>query len=112
MRLPATIHRVICPPSASTRAPSAPFRPGAPGTGKSFPACRALEKFMVTKLDQMEKSYKELQVKMSQPDIAANPDEFVKLNREAAALQKVCDVYTLHKANTVEIEVRIYIFVQ
>lgn len=41
--------------------------------------CRALERYMIDKLSAAERTYKELQLRMSDPDVAANATEFQKV---------------------------------
>jgi hypothetical protein len=47
--------------------------------------CRALEQYMIDKLTAAERTYKELQLRMSDPDVAANATEFQKVRNVIAA---------------------------
>ena len=53
-------------------APARPFAPGS-GTCRRSVSCHALEDYMVNKLRAAEMTFKELQLKMGDPDVAGEP---------------------------------------
>lgn len=66
--------------------------------------CYALEPYMVTKLQALERTFEELQEQTGRPEIASNPEEFVKLSKNLAELDKAVSVYRRHCEISQQIE--------
>ncbi|GLI68336.1 hypothetical protein VaNZ11_012737 [Volvox africanus] len=60
-------------------------------------ACKALESYMVEKLGAAEATFKELQMKMADPEVAANSIEFQKVAKAAADLEETVTTYRAYK---------------
>ncbi|EFJ46039.1 hypothetical protein VOLCADRAFT_105686 [Volvox carteri f. nagariensis] len=60
-------------------------------------ACNALETYMVEKLSAAEMTFKELQMKMADPEVAANSTEFQKVAKAAADLEETVNAYRTYK---------------
>ena len=56
-----------------------------------------LSEQLLKKLDAVEKKYKELQFKLSQPEIFQNPKEFQKLSKELNSLEELYKTYQEYK---------------
>ncbi|KAF8369539.1 hypothetical protein HHK36_032441 [Tetracentron sinense] len=62
----------------------------------SFKAPRIVcmaEPYLITKLDSAEKTWKELSVKLADPDVVSNPSEYQKLAQSMAELDEVVSIY-------------------
>ncbi|KAL8089391.1 hypothetical protein AgCh_039003 [Apium graveolens] len=55
------------------------------------------EPYLITKLDSAEKTWKELSVKLAEPDIVTNPSEYQKLVQSMAELEEVVNTYQRFK---------------
>ncbi|XP_047157297.1 peptide chain release factor APG3, chloroplastic [Vigna umbellata] len=55
------------------------------------------EPYLITKLDSAEKTWKELSVKLADPDIVSDPKEYQKLAQSVAELDEVVSVYRQFK---------------
>ncbi|WVZ05301.1 hypothetical protein V8G54_018647 [Vigna mungo] len=55
------------------------------------------EPYLITKLDSAEKTWKELSVKLADPDIVSDPKEYQKLAQSVAELDEVVSVYRKFK---------------
>lgn len=60
-------------------------------------ACRAMEDYMVDKLRAAEATYRELQMKMADPEVAANSTEFQKVAKAAADLEETVNAFRLYR---------------
>ncbi|HIP98554.1 MAG TPA: peptide chain release factor 1 [Aquifex aeolicus] len=56
-----------------------------------------LSEVLLKKLDAVEKKYKELQFKLSQPDVFQNPKEFQRLSKELNSLEELYTTYQEYK---------------
>ena len=59
--------------------------------------CRAAEPYMVEKLDSAERTYKELSLRLADPDVAGNPTEYQRLSKTVAELTDVVETYERYK---------------
>lgn len=65
---------------------------------------------MVDKLAAAERTYKELQLRMSDPDVASNATEFQKVARAASELEVTVNTYKQHQDLEQQLEVaRVYL---
>ena len=55
--------------------------------------CRALESYMVDKLNAAGATYREMQLRMGDPDVAADAAEFQKVAKAAADLEATATSY-------------------
>ncbi|XP_015575618.2 peptide chain release factor APG3, chloroplastic [Ricinus communis] len=55
------------------------------------------EPYLITKLESAEKTWKELSVKLADPDVVSNPTEYQKLAQSVAELDQVVSVYRRFK---------------
>ncbi|KAF7804821.1 peptide chain release factor APG3, chloroplastic [Senna tora] len=55
------------------------------------------EPYLITKLDSAEKTWKELSVKLADPDIVSNPSEYQKVAQSIAELDEVVSTYKRFK---------------
>nr|DAD37996.1 TPA_asm: hypothetical protein HUJ06_008637 [Nelumbo nucifera] len=55
------------------------------------------EPYLITKLDSAEKTWKELSVKLADPDVVSNPSEYQKLAQSMAELGEVVSTYRKFK---------------
>ncbi|XP_051118926.1 peptide chain release factor APG3, chloroplastic isoform X1 [Andrographis paniculata] len=55
------------------------------------------EPYLLTKLESAEKTWKELSVKMADPDVVSNPSEYQKLAQSVAELDEVVSTYRSFK---------------
>ncbi|XP_050364138.1 peptide chain release factor APG3, chloroplastic [Argentina anserina] len=53
--------------------------------------------YLITKLDSAEKTWKELSVKLADPDIVSNPTEYQRLAQSVAELDEVVSIYKEYK---------------
>ncbi|GIL86243.1 hypothetical protein Vretifemale_14623 [Volvox reticuliferus] len=74
-------------------APSLPVRKVVRGSV----TCNALESYMVEKLRAAEATFKELQMKMADPEVAANSIEFQKVAKAAADLEETVTTYRAYQ---------------
>ncbi|XP_047965119.1 peptide chain release factor APG3, chloroplastic [Salvia hispanica] len=51
------------------------------------------EPYLITKLESAEKTWKELSVRLADPDVASNPSEYQKLAQSMAELDEVVDTF-------------------
>ncbi|CAN6558626.1 unnamed protein product [Malus baccata var. baccata] len=51
------------------------------------------EPYLITKLDSAEKTWKDLSVKLADPDVVSNPSEYQKLAQSVAELDEVVTIY-------------------
>lgn len=58
---------------------------------------RAIESYMVDKLRAAESTFKELQLRMADPEVAANSSEFQKVAKAAADLDQTVSTYRAHQ---------------
>eukprot|EP00897_Mesotaenium_endlicherianum_P000546 jgi/Mesen1/10492/ME000083S09996 len=56
-----------------------------------------LEPYVLAKLDSAERTYKELSMRLADPDVASNNSEYQKIARSVAELQEVVDAYDAYK---------------
>ncbi|PKA53431.1 hypothetical protein AXF42_Ash012373 [Apostasia shenzhenica] len=66
------------------------------GAKPSAVVCMAAP-YLITKLDSAEKTWKELSVKLADPDIVSNPSEYQKLAQSMAELDEVVAYYRKYK---------------
>eukprot|EP00879_Flechtneria_rotunda_P002947 GHRR01003164.1.p1 GENE.GHRR01003164.1~~GHRR01003164.1.p1 ORF type:complete len:434 (+),score=165.20 GHRR01003164.1:160-1461(+) len=59
--------------------------------------CHALESYMVDKLRAAEGTFKELQLRMADPDVVGNASEFQKVARAASELEQTVNTYRQHQ---------------
>mmetsp|Transcript_4145 Transcript_4145/g.11692 ORF Transcript_4145/g.11692 Transcript_4145/m.11692 type:complete len:414 (+) Transcript_4145:114-1355(+) len=59
--------------------------------------CRAVEPFVLERLEAAERTYEELSKKMGDPDVAGDPDQFQKVARQAADLQATVDAHSQYR---------------
>eukprot|EP00878_Enallax_costatus_P023528 GHUV01025028.1.p1 GENE.GHUV01025028.1~~GHUV01025028.1.p1 ORF type:complete len:285 (+),score=106.07 GHUV01025028.1:739-1593(+) len=84
-------------------------RHGSSDTG-SRQVCRALERYMVDKLDAAESIFKELQLRMADPEVANNATEFQKVARAASELETTVNTYKQHQDVQQQLEsARVYL---
>ncbi|CAL0302446.1 unnamed protein product [Lupinus luteus] len=55
------------------------------------------EPYMITKLESAEKTWKELSVKLADPDVVSNPSEYQKLAQSVSELDEVVSTYKSFK---------------
>ncbi|XP_077217742.1 peptide chain release factor 1 isoform X2 [Tasmannia lanceolata] len=55
------------------------------------------EPFLISKLDSAERTWKELSVKLADPDVVSNPGEYQKLAQSMAELEEVVSIYKRFK---------------
>lgn len=55
------------------------------------------EPYLITKLESAEKTWKELSVKLADPDVVSNPDEYQKLAQSMAELDEVVSTFRRFK---------------
>ncbi|KAG9443733.1 hypothetical protein H6P81_015073 [Aristolochia fimbriata] len=55
------------------------------------------EPYLITKLDSAERTWKELSVKLADPDVVSNPSEYQKLAQSMAELDEVVSTYQMFK---------------
>ncbi|KAL1558436.1 Peptide chain release factor apg3, chloroplastic [Salvia divinorum] len=55
------------------------------------------EPYLITKLESAEKTWKELSVRLADPDVASNPSEYQKLAQSLAELDEVVDTFRSFK---------------
>eukprot|EP00882_Tetradesmus_deserticola_P011386 GHRQ01012046.1.p1 GENE.GHRQ01012046.1~~GHRQ01012046.1.p1 ORF type:complete len:438 (+),score=244.01 GHRQ01012046.1:333-1646(+) len=73
-------------------------------------SCRALESYMVDKLRAAEGTFKELQLRMADPEVANNSQEFQKVARAAAELEQTVNAYRQHQDAEQQLqEARVYL---
>jgi len=60
-------------------------------------ACRALEQYMVDKLMSASQTFKEMQLRMADPDVAGDVGEFQRVAKAAAELEPMCSAFARHK---------------
>eukprot|EP00894_Picocystis_sp_ML_P000199 jgi/Pico_ML_1/50716/g1875.t1 len=60
------------------------------------------EPYMVEKLDSAERTYKELSLRLADPDVAGNPSEYQRLSKTVAELTDVVETYDRYKTVSVE----------
>uniref|UniRef100_A0A383V435 Prokaryotic-type class I peptide chain release factors domain-containing protein n=2 Tax=Tetradesmus obliquus TaxID=3088 RepID=A0A383V435_TETOB len=73
-------------------------------------SCRALESYMVDKLRAAEGTFKELQLRMADPDVANNSQEFQKVARAASELEQTVNAYRQHQDAEKQLaEARVYL---
>ncbi|WOG87321.1 hypothetical protein DCAR_0206545 [Daucus carota subsp. sativus] len=65
--------------------------------------CNA-EPYLITKLDSAEKTWRELSVKLAEPDIVTNPSEYQKLVQSMAELEEVVNTYQRFKDCQMQLE--------
>ncbi|KAK1356955.1 peptide chain release factor APG3, chloroplastic [Heracleum sosnowskyi] len=78
------------------------LRPNHNKLSRSF-VCMA-EPYLITKLDSAEKTWKELSVKLAEPDIVTNPSEYQKLVQSMAELEEVVNTYQRFKDCQMQLE--------
>ncbi|XP_052196575.1 peptide chain release factor APG3, chloroplastic isoform X2 [Diospyros lotus] len=72
------------------------FRPPATHRASGRIVCMA-EPYLITKLESAEKTWKELSVKLADPDVVSNPSEYQKLAQSMAELNEVVSTYRRFK---------------
>ncbi|OVA15016.1 Peptide chain release factor class I/class II [Macleaya cordata] len=88
-------HFSLKPGFCNTRKKSFGVRPS-----KTFRAPRLIcmaEPYLITKLDSAEKTWKELSVKLADPDVVSNPSEYQKLAQSMSELDVVVSIYRKFK---------------
>jgi peptide chain release factor 1 len=83
-------------PFSSGAAPAAPRTRLAP--------VRALESYMVDKLRAAEATFKELQMRMADPEVAGNATEFQKVARSAAELEATVEAFNSYQDTEKQLE--------
>ncbi|EFJ24196.1 hypothetical protein SELMODRAFT_174481 [Selaginella moellendorffii] len=66
--------------------------------------CMATEPYIISKLDSAEQTYKELTVKLADPDVANDPSEFQKLAKAIADMEEVVTSYQKYKESQRELD--------
>ena len=54
---------------------------------------KAMERYMIDKLQQAESTFKEMQLRMGDPDVAANATEFQRVAKAAADLEGISTAF-------------------
>jgi hypothetical protein len=62
------------------------------------------EPYLIAKLDSAERTYKELSVRLADPDVASNNNEYQKLAKTVAELEEVVTTYRDFKTAEVQLE--------
>ncbi|KAK3041452.1 hypothetical protein RJ639_000429 [Escallonia herrerae] len=62
------------------------------------------EPYLITKLESAEKTWKELSVKLADPDVVSNPSEYQKLAQSMAELDEVVSIYKRFKDCETQLE--------
>ncbi|KAG6417843.1 hypothetical protein SASPL_120038 [Salvia splendens] len=62
------------------------------------------EPYLITKLESAEKTWKELSVRLADPDVASNPSEYQKLAQSMAELDEVVDTFRSFKDGQKQLE--------
>ncbi|KAM1042195.1 hypothetical protein ACFX2C_031293 [Malus domestica] len=62
------------------------------------------EPYLITKLDSAEKTWKDLSVKLADPDVVSNPSEYQKLAQSVAELDEVVTIYRDFKDSEKQLE--------
>lgn len=91
----------LCRSASGRRA--AAGRRGTPGRGLAVRA-RAIPEFLMGKLEQTKRTHKELTVRLADPDVASNPDEYQKVARQVAGLAETVEVYAEQQRLEEELE--------
>mmetsp|Transcript_3698 Transcript_3698/g.12938 ORF Transcript_3698/g.12938 Transcript_3698/m.12938 type:complete len:626 (-) Transcript_3698:8-1885(-) len=61
-------------------------------------APRAIPEFMMDKLNSTTRMHKELSIRLADPDVASNPDEYQKVAKEVAGLAETVEAYEAYQA--------------
>ncbi|CAN6561448.1 unnamed protein product [Malus baccata var. baccata] len=62
------------------------------------------EPYLITKLDSAEKTWRDLSVKLADPDVVSNPSEYQKLAQSVAELDEVVTIYRDFKDSEKQLE--------
>ncbi|KAF5208342.1 Peptide chain release factor 1-like [Thalictrum thalictroides] len=62
------------------------------------------EPYLITKLDSAEKTYKELSIKLADPDVVSNPSEYQKFAQSMSDLDEVVSTYRKFKDSEKQLE--------
>eukprot|EP00873_Tetraselmis_striata_P011047 jgi/Tetstr1/431311/TSEL_021003.t1 len=99
--------RALSTSLARCGATAAPPRAGRPAVGaRAAPtrgrrvACRAVEPYVVERLEAASSMYEDLSVKMGDPDVAGDPGEFQRIARQAADLLETVNAHNEYKEAT------------
>nr|CAB3490485.1 unnamed protein product [Digitaria exilis] len=92
-----------CGPAAAPAARASPPLPGIPlfhgrrrRRASSSVVCMA-EPYLIAKLDSAEKAWKEMSVRLADPDIVSDPNEYQKLAQSVSELDQVVTTYRQFK---------------
>ncbi|GJP32259.1 hypothetical protein CLOM_g16848 [Closterium sp. NIES-68] len=61
--------------------------------GMVFVVRSALEAYVITKLDSAERTFKELSIRLADPDVASNATEYMKIAKSAGEIEEVARAY-------------------
>ncbi|KAF8063808.1 prfA [Scenedesmus sp. PABB004] len=95
-------------PARRAAAAAPPSRPRAPAAAAPPPRrrvrCAALESYMVDKLSAAESTFRELQLRMADPEVANDAQEFQKVARAASELEGTVNAYRQHTELTSQLD--------
>eukprot|EP00898_Chlorokybus_atmophyticus_P007742 jgi/Chlat1/796/Chrsp104S01259 len=66
--------------------------------------CMAVESYVIDKLESADRTYKELSVRLADPDVAGDPTEYQKLAKSLSDLQQVVDCYAAYRDSTQQLK--------
>jgi hypothetical protein len=69
-------------------------------------ACRAAERYVLEKLAAAESTYRELQLRMADPTVAANAGEFQKVAKAASDLEETVNAYRSYRETEAALQAR------
>ncbi|KAJ7565018.1 hypothetical protein O6H91_02G044600 [Diphasiastrum complanatum] len=72
-------------------------------TTRPFTICMA-EPYLISKLNSAERTYKELSVRLADPDVANDPSEYQKIAKSVSELEEVVTTYQKFKECEIELE--------
>lgn len=68
--------------------------------------CRAAERYVLDKLKSADATYREMQMRMADPDVANNNDEFQKVAKAAADLEPSVNMYRSYMDTEKQLQAR------
>ncbi|CAI5459891.1 unnamed protein product [Closterium sp. Yama58-4] len=61
--------------------------------GMAFVVRSALEPYVITKLDSAERTFKELSIRLADPEVASNATEYMRIAKSAGEIEEVASAY-------------------
>ncbi|CAI7791474.1 unnamed protein product [Closterium sp. NIES-53] len=61
--------------------------------GMAFVVRSALEAYVITKLDSAERTFKELSIRLADPEVASNATEYMRIAKSAGEIEEVASAY-------------------